>query len=149
MAAKVDLKSFISQKQDLNTGFMTLGKWFASHPPLVDRIAVLEPLLMQNVNLSSRGARSAISIVILTILVPILVIVTGVNKFSKIIKNLSHISQYDKAKAYPTYDYNDSNYTHPLSNDSNYSSPLPDDSSYSVPASGERTGPNLDSIMKR
>jgi Zn-dependent protease with chaperone function len=45
----VDRREFAAQGQDLNTVFMKLGGWFASHPPLAQRLAALEPSLAPKV----------------------------------------------------------------------------------------------------
>ena len=42
---QVNLRAFVSQREDTNTGLMTLGEWFASHPPLSKRVAALDPSL--------------------------------------------------------------------------------------------------------
>lgn len=42
---KVNLQEFVGQRKSLNTGLMVLGKLLATHPPLCERIAVLEPSL--------------------------------------------------------------------------------------------------------
>lgn len=44
-APGVNLDAFVRQRGDLNTGLMTLGEWFGSHPPLSKRIAALDSTL--------------------------------------------------------------------------------------------------------
>lgn len=62
---KVNMESLVRQKTSLNTGFMTLGKWLAGHPPLCDRVAALEPRLAANLGGLSRGpVRAAIGVVL-------------------------------------------------------------------------------------
>jgi Zn-dependent protease with chaperone function len=41
----VNVGALARQRSSLNTGFMTLGKWLGTHPPLCDRLAALEPEL--------------------------------------------------------------------------------------------------------
>src|SRR5262249_42637145 len=41
----VNRQAFVDQHDDLNTGFMKLGEWFATHPPLAKRVAALAPNL--------------------------------------------------------------------------------------------------------
>src|SRR5690242_20152803 len=38
-------QAFLAQRADLNTAFMKLGEWFATHPPLAKRVAALVPNL--------------------------------------------------------------------------------------------------------
>jgi Zn-dependent protease with chaperone function len=42
---RVNLAAFTRQREQLDTGFMTLAKWLGTHPPLCDRVAALEPSL--------------------------------------------------------------------------------------------------------
>lgn len=40
----------IKQYKNLNTGWMRIGEWLQSHPPLVKRIARLDPTLTATKN---------------------------------------------------------------------------------------------------
>lgn len=51
----VDLSRFAAQRAALNTGWMTLGRWLATHPPLCDRVAALEPALASSAVSYGRG----------------------------------------------------------------------------------------------
>src|SRR5690606_16902001 len=44
-ARRVNHALLVRQEEDLQSGWMTLGTWFASHPPIARRIAALEPAL--------------------------------------------------------------------------------------------------------
>jgi Zn-dependent protease with chaperone function len=44
-ARRVDRGAFVRQQADLDTGLMTLGEWFSTHPPLVKRLAQIDPSL--------------------------------------------------------------------------------------------------------
>lgn len=44
-ARRVNRALLVRQEEDLQSGWMTLGTWFASHPPISRRIAALEPAL--------------------------------------------------------------------------------------------------------
>lgn len=59
---RADRAAFARQAVQLNTGWMTLGNWFASHPPLVHRIAQIDPALHDASIESSRGAMRAVGI---------------------------------------------------------------------------------------
>lgn len=42
---KVDRRVMMEQARDLNTGWMTFGQWLGTHPPLIKRMAALDPTL--------------------------------------------------------------------------------------------------------
>jgi Zn-dependent protease with chaperone function len=42
-APQVNRQAMVRQREDLNTGWITIGEWLSSHPPLVKRIAALDP----------------------------------------------------------------------------------------------------------
>lgn len=72
-ASRVRLKQLVEQRENLNTGLMTLGKWLMSHPPLCDRVAALEPALAEgSASSSSRGAIRALAIVLAATAIPFL-----------------------------------------------------------------------------
>lgn len=73
-ARRVDRRAFVSQQANLETGLMTLGQWFSTHPPLVKRLAQIDPSLMTGVP-NHAGALRAVAIVG-AVLVPMLM--TGV-----------------------------------------------------------------------
>jgi Zn-dependent protease with chaperone function len=60
--AQVSMEAFARQREDVNTGFMTLAEWLATHPPLAKRIAALHPPLMQLGHESARGSLRALGI---------------------------------------------------------------------------------------
>lgn len=59
---RVDRRALVRQRADIDTGWMTLGEWFASHPPLVKRIAMIDPSLRERGDDSRRGALRALLI---------------------------------------------------------------------------------------
>lgn len=40
---RVNLEALSGQREALDTGWMTIGRWLMGHPPLCDRVAALEP----------------------------------------------------------------------------------------------------------
>lgn len=52
---RVNLAAFTRQREQLDTGFMTLAKWLGTHPPLCDRVAALEPSLAAGVKPYFKG----------------------------------------------------------------------------------------------
>ena len=47
LAHQIDRRVLMSQQSALNTGWMTLGEWISTHPPLVKRIAQVDPSLRE------------------------------------------------------------------------------------------------------
>lgn len=58
----VNLEAFVAQSEDLDTGWMTLGKWLSGYPPLCDRVAALQPSLAEGQGSSIRGPLRAVLI---------------------------------------------------------------------------------------
>jgi Zn-dependent protease with chaperone function len=80
-AKKVNLQGLVEQKRDLNTGLMTLAKWMMSHPPLCDRLAVLDPSLSLRVPAMKAGVIRALVIIFLAIALPLAGMTLAVVKF--------------------------------------------------------------------
>jgi len=62
-APHVNRAALVRQRQDLNTGLMTLGTWMSTHPPLAKRLHALDPSLGEGSPVSSAGALRAIGII--------------------------------------------------------------------------------------
>jgi Zn-dependent protease with chaperone function len=63
-AAQLSPSSLVAQRRDLNTGWMTLGQWFATHPPLARRVAALDPSLSPETRSSAGGVLRALTIIL-------------------------------------------------------------------------------------
>jgi Zn-dependent protease with chaperone function len=57
-------QSLVAQRRDLNTGWMTLGQWFSTHPPLAKRMAYMDPQLSPDTRSSAGGTLRALSIIL-------------------------------------------------------------------------------------
>ena len=65
----VNRRMFVAQRAALNTGWMTLGEWLGTHPPLAKRMIALDPSLAAgNPRLAPVGAVRAASIIGLVLL---------------------------------------------------------------------------------
>jgi Zn-dependent protease with chaperone function len=62
-APLVNQQALARQREDLDTGWLTIGSWMSSHPPLSKRLAALEPALLTGVRISWTGRLRAIAIV--------------------------------------------------------------------------------------
>lgn len=60
----VNRRALARQKNDLNTGWMTIGKWMSTHPPLAERIAALDPALQSEWQGSYAGPLRALGIMV-------------------------------------------------------------------------------------
>ena len=61
---QLNLKAFVGQRADTNNGFMTLGEWFSTHPPLSKRVAVLDPSLSDRPFRPTRGRVLALLLIV-------------------------------------------------------------------------------------
>jgi Zn-dependent protease with chaperone function len=68
---RVDLRAMARQGDDLNTAFMTLGRWLGTHPPLSHRIAALERSLTEGSRAGLRGPLGAAALVGAVFLAPV------------------------------------------------------------------------------
>jgi hypothetical protein len=59
----VNRRALVAQRAQLATGFMTLGEWFASHPPLAKRMLALDPTLGAGTEVSRAGTLRAAGVV--------------------------------------------------------------------------------------
>ncbi len=66
LARSVNLQAFVRQREDLNSGLMTLGEWFGSHPPLSKRIAAIDASLAPGRFHPTRGRALALAILAVT-----------------------------------------------------------------------------------
>jgi len=62
-APSVNRTALVRQRQDLNTGLMTLATWFSTHPPLAKRLYALDPSLGAGYHVSNAGTWRALGIV--------------------------------------------------------------------------------------
>ena len=70
-AHRVNLETLAEQRNSLNTGWMTLGKWLMGHPPLCERILALSPALLPDSRpLLLAGPARALLIMGLIVLLP-------------------------------------------------------------------------------
>lgn len=66
----VHLPSYVAQREDLDTGWMTIGKWLSGYPPLSARIEAIEPALGGAPFVATRGPVRAVFILAAFVLVP-------------------------------------------------------------------------------
>ena len=69
-APRVNLETLAEQRNDLNTGWMTLGKWLMGHPPLCERLLALAPSLLPDSGPLRAGPKRALLILGLVFLLP-------------------------------------------------------------------------------
>jgi Zn-dependent protease with chaperone function len=67
----VNRQAFVAQRDDLNTSWMTLGQWFATHPPLARRVAALAPSLGEANGGGFFAALGALVIILVLFVAPI------------------------------------------------------------------------------
>lgn len=62
LGPEVNLEALARQRASLETGWMTIGEWLSTHPPLAKRIAALEPALLTRASHSGSGKVRALAI---------------------------------------------------------------------------------------
>jgi Zn-dependent protease with chaperone function len=63
LGRRIDRRALITQRTALNTGWMTLAEWLSTHPPLVKRIAHIDPSLREPSFDSRKGVVRALGII--------------------------------------------------------------------------------------
>lgn len=69
---RVDLAALVAQRQDLDTGWMTIGRWLSTYPTLAERVAALDVDLASRAPVAGRGPARAVGILAAGCLVPML-----------------------------------------------------------------------------
>lgn len=59
---RINRQALVRQRASLNTGWMTLGEWLSSHPPLAKRLLMLDPSLGSAHDASRAGMLRALTI---------------------------------------------------------------------------------------
>ncbi len=78
---RVNLQALAQQRDLLNTGWMTLGKWFGTHPPLSERLAALEPRFVAGSPAPAQGRVRAAGILAVLVLLPAAGIAVALSSF--------------------------------------------------------------------
>jgi Zn-dependent protease with chaperone function len=76
--AQVNLKAFVAQRETLDTGWMTLGQWLSTYPPLSARIEAIEPALGRHVPHSTKGPTRAAFLLASILVLPSVAMMAGV-----------------------------------------------------------------------
>ncbi len=87
---QVNLRAMAHQAKDLNTGWLTIGQWLGTHPPLAKRLIALENNLAPEGSYTQDGILKALGIIGLVYVLPIFMIVMGIIGFS--IFNLKNLN---------------------------------------------------------
>jgi Zn-dependent protease with chaperone function len=70
-AKQVNLPAFVEQRRDMTSTLMTLGRWMATHPPIVDRVAEADKALAPEKIVAPAGAIGALALIAVVFLVPV------------------------------------------------------------------------------
>lgn len=81
---KVNLKAMARQVEDLDTGWMTVGTWLSSHPPLASRVIALEDALKPAGYTGSRGMVRALGIIGAVYVLPMIGVFVAVSVISSL-----------------------------------------------------------------
>lgn len=97
-APRVNQQALALQREDLDTGWLTIGAWMSTHPPLSKRLAALEPALLAGLRPSRTGRIRASIIVGLIGLVWLAGIVALFLWFPKYLKEIQRETQRQRQR---------------------------------------------------
>lgn len=83
---EVNLEALAAQRKQLDTGFMTIGTWLSTHPPLAARIAALDPQLDVATRPGTSGVLRALGILVFVALIPMAGSAFAFYKFFQIVQ---------------------------------------------------------------
>ena len=70
---RVNQRALVAQREALNTGWMTIGEWLSTHPPLAKRLAQIEPALLAGRPAKLRAGPARAAGMIAAVVVPMMV----------------------------------------------------------------------------
>ncbi|MFL5403382.1 MAG: M48 family metallopeptidase [Gemmatimonadales bacterium] len=82
----VNRRAFVAQRSFLESGWMTIGTWLATHPPLSQRMVALDPTLAGSTRLRWSGTLRAIAIIGVILLPVGLAGWMGASKFTRLVE---------------------------------------------------------------
>ncbi len=88
---KIKLETFVGQRDSLNTGAMTIGKWMSTHPPLSERIAALQHSLVSSMKPQWRGNVRAIGILSFSLIITTGITIGGMTFFANVMEKVNEI----------------------------------------------------------
>jgi hypothetical protein len=87
-ARAVNRASFVAQRSDLNTGWMRIGEWLSSHPPLSRRIVALDPRFGRVSDGSGAGTARALGILGAASVAMLVLVAVGISKLPSLLEGL-------------------------------------------------------------
>jgi Zn-dependent protease with chaperone function len=94
----VNHQELVKQRKDFQKGFLTIGKWLVTHPPLCDRIYELSPALSSQKISIAAGALKAIVLIGLLFIGPLFGIFFFVQNVGPAIENYMHSIKSEQAQ---------------------------------------------------
>ena len=70
---RVNQQALVAQRENLNTGWMAIGEWLATHPPLAKRLAQIEPALLAGRPAKLRAGPARAAAMIAGVAIPMIV----------------------------------------------------------------------------
>jgi Zn-dependent protease with chaperone function len=96
---KVNLESLVRQRDNLNTGWMKIGEWLSTHPPLASRIAALDPSLDALTESSAAGTIRGLGIVGAAVALPVVLTIVATMALANVGSLLANQLASDQAAA--------------------------------------------------
>jgi Zn-dependent protease with chaperone function len=94
---KVNLQAFVAQRQALDTGWMAIGCWLSTYPPLSARIEALDPALGKALPHSTRGPTRAAFILSAALVLPGVLAAAGISLWMAAIQSQLSVATPDTA----------------------------------------------------
>jgi Zn-dependent protease with chaperone function len=72
---RVNLEAFVEQRRELDSGWLTIGRWMSGYPPLASRIAAVEPSTSPVPYTWRRGPMRAAGILAAIVMIPTIIMI--------------------------------------------------------------------------
>ncbi len=105
LGKQVNLSAYVAQRENLDTGWMTIGCWISSYPPLSARVEAIEPALGKRIAHSTRGPLRAAFILSALLFAPALIGIAFASVWAAMIQ--AQIAQAAASDSDSDYDYSD------------------------------------------
>lgn len=94
----VNREAMARQRQDLNKGWMRIGEWLTTHPPLVNRMAVLDPTLDAIAGSTTAGTVRGLGIIGAAVATPMVVTILAFSALMAMVATMGGANRLQSAQ---------------------------------------------------